>query len=85
MNAASTVTIYSTDTCPYCTMAKQLLDAKGVHPFEINVGRSQEQLQEMMARSGRRTVPQIFIGELHIGGYDDLLALDRQGKLAALL
>ncbi|WP_296000182.1 glutaredoxin 3 [Rugamonas sp.] len=79
------ITLYSTGSCMYCMMAKRLLAAKGVTPAEIDVGSDRAQLGEMMSRSGRRTVPQIFIGERHIGGYDDLLALDRQGQLDALL
>ena len=85
METTATVTVYSTNTCPYCVMAKQLLGAKGAKMAEIDVGIDHGQLQQMMARSGRRTVPQIFIGDLHVGGYDDLVALDRQGKLDALL
>ncbi|MFZ6647907.1 glutaredoxin 3 [Undibacterium sp. TJN25] len=85
MEQTQTVTVYSTDTCPYCMMAKHLLGAKGAEITEINVSADQQQLQQMMARSGRRTVPQIFIGDLHVGGYDDLLKLDRQGKLEAML
>lgn len=77
----SNVTIYSSDNCGYCTMAKRLLSSKGITPNEINVDRDPEMLNEMIARSGRRTVPQIFFGDLHIGGYDDLLALNRQGRL----
>lgn len=75
------VTIYSSDTCGYCVMAKRLLSSKGITPIEINVSRNSEMRGEMVTRSGRRTVPQIFIGDRHVGGYDDLLALDRQGGL----
>ncbi|GGC67671.1 glutaredoxin 3 [Undibacterium terreum] len=85
METTATVTVYSTNTCPYCVMAKHLLGAKGAAMTEIDVGSDYEQLQQMMARSGRRTVPQIFIGDVHVGGYDDLLALDRQGKLDTML
>jgi glutaredoxin 3 len=85
MNNAQAVTMYSTDTCPYCMMARRLLTGKGVSAQEIKVSQDRALLQQMMARSGRRTVPQIFIGDLHVGGYDDLLALERQGKLDALL
>ena len=80
-NTVSNVTIYSSDSCRYCTMAKRLLNSKGITPNEINVGRDPEMLNEMIVRSGRRTVPQIFFDDLHIGGYDDLLALNRQGRL----
>jgi len=79
------VTVYGTGHCPFCVMAKRLLAGKGVRPVEIDVSADRALLGEMMARSGRRTVPQIFIGERHIGGYDDLLALDRQGQLDPLL
>jgi glutaredoxin 3 len=84
-NTAAIVTIYSSDTCGYCTMAKRLLGSKGVTPIENNVSRDPELLNEMILRSGRRTVPQIFIGDLHVGGCDDLLALDRQGRLEPAL
>jgi len=79
------VTVYGTGNCPFCVMAKRLLDGKGVRPAEIDVGADRARLAEMLTRSGRRTVPQIFIGERHIGGYDDLLALERAGRLDALL
>jgi len=79
------VTIYTTPVCGYCTMAKRLLAGKGVAVTEIDAGSDPEALQQMMARSGRRTVPQIFFGERHIGGYDDLVALDRSGGFDAAL
>lgn len=79
------VTLYTTSTCPYCRNAKALLAGKGVTPREINIEASPELIREMMARSGRRTVPQIFIGEHHVGGFDDLAALDRAGELTPLL
>ncbi|HWV11425.1 MAG TPA: glutaredoxin 3 [Pseudomonas sp.] len=81
----SEVTLYTTSTCPYCRNAKALLASKGVTPREINIESSPELIREMMARSGRRTVPQIFIGEHHVGGFDDLAALDRAGQLTPLL
>jgi len=81
----SNVTVYGTDNCPFCVMAKRLLAGKGVKPDEIDVGADRALLAEMMSRSGRRTVPQVFIGERHVGGYDDLLALERAGQLDALL
>jgi glutaredoxin 3 len=84
-NATNNVTIYTSSTCPYCTLAKQLLSSKRITPNEINVASNPARLAEMLVRSERRTVPQIFIGDLHIGGYDDLLKLDRQGKLDAML
>lgn len=80
------IVIYTTPVCPYCTMAKRLLERKGVTQWtEINAAESRDIWQEMEAKSGRRTVPQIFIGQVHVGGFDDLSALDRAGKLDALL
>ena len=79
------VTVYGTDNCMYCVLAKRLLAGKGVRPAEIDVGADRALLGEMMRRSGRRTVPQIFIGERHIGGYDELLALERKGGLDSVL
>lgn len=81
----STVTLYTTDTCPYCRSAKSLLASKGIEMQEINVQRTPGKLEEMLERSGRRTVPQIFIGDTHIGGFDDLAKLDRQGGLMSML
>lgn len=86
ISSTSQVTMYSSNSCGYCRMAKKLLSEKGVTPLEINVDLDRNKLADMMTLSGgRRTVPQIFIGEQHIGGFDDLLALDRTGKLAPLL
>ncbi len=80
------ITIYTTRWCPYCLRAKALLKKKGAPFEEIDVGRDPARKTEMIARSGgRRTVPQIFIGERHVGGSDDLVALDVSGKLDALL
>ncbi|MDD3651398.1 glutaredoxin 3 [Immundisolibacter sp.] len=79
------VTIYTSALCGYCAMAKRLLDNKGVAYQEIPVDMDGTRRAEMERRSGRRTVPQIFIGERHIGGYDDLAALERAGRLDALL
>lgn len=80
------VIMYTSSYCPYCTMAKRLLAQKGVTEItEINASASQEVWQEMQAKTGRRTVPQIFIGDVHVGGFDDLSALDRAGKLMPLL
>jgi glutaredoxin 3 len=79
------VTLYTSDACAFCQEAKNLLKLKNVTPIEIQVGRDAGLMQEMIARTGRRTVPQIFIGGTHIGGYDDLLALDRQALLDGLL
>lgn len=79
------VTVYSTRVCPYCMLAKRLLGAKGVAYQEIMVDQNDSLRVEMMQRSGRRTVPQIFIGDHHVGGFDDLAALDRAGQLEPLL
>lgn len=79
------VTIYVTDWCPYCRRAKNLLTEKSVTLREINVDDEPESRQAMIARSGRRTVPQIFIGEKHVGGCDDLLALEESGELDRLI
>jgi glutaredoxin 3 len=79
------VVMYTTDWCPYCSRARKLFGAKGVTFEEINVDSAPEKRAEMQNRSGRRTVPQIFIGETHVGGCDDLLALEDAGKLDALL
>jgi len=79
------VTLYTTRTCPYCIAAKRLLDSKGVAYRDIAVDGNRELRAEMEQRSGRYTVPQIWIGERHIGGCDDLYALDRAGQLDALL
>jgi glutaredoxin 3 len=78
--------MYSTAVCPYCVMAERLLTAKGVANIEkIRVDLRPDQRAEMMQKTGRRTVPQIYIGDTHVGGFDDLTALDRQGKLDPLL
>jgi glutaredoxin 3 len=80
------VKIYSTATCPYCIRAKQLLASRGVTQLEdIRVDLQPALRAEMQERSGRRTVPQIFIGGQHIGGCDDLVALDQRGGLMPLL
>jgi glutaredoxin 3 len=79
------VTMYSTRFCPFCVMARRLLDAKGVVYEEIRVDSQPERRGEMRQRSGRHTVPQIFVGESHVGGFDDLSALDRAGALDPLL
>ncbi len=80
------VLMYSTAVCPYCTRAEQLLNSKGVTEIEkIRVDLDPEQREAMMTRTGRRTVPQIYIGETHVGGFDDLAALDRAGGLEPLL
>ena len=80
------VTMYSTQVCPYCVMAEKQLQKKGVANLEkILIDRDPAQRELMMTRTGRRTVPQIYIGEIHVGGYDDLVALDRAGQLDPLL
>ncbi len=75
------VIMYSTRFCPYCMRARSLLKKKGVEYTEISVGRDRELWDEMEQRSGRNTVPQIFINDESVGGYDDIAALDRQGEL----
>lgn len=80
------VVIYSTEQCPYCHRAEALLAQKGVtNLLKIGVDTNQAQLALMIERSGRRSVPQIFINDVHVGGFDDLVALDRAKKLDALL
>jgi glutaredoxin 3 len=80
------VVMYSTGVCPYCVQAERLLAAKGVRDIrKIRVDEDPARRDEMIERTGRRTVPQIFIGDTHVGGYDDLAALDRAGGLAPLL
>ena len=78
--------MYSTQVCPYCQMAERLLRSKGVTELEkILIDKDPLQRAEMMEKTGRRTVPQIYIGDTHVGGYDDLAALDRAGGLDPLL
>lgn len=80
------ITMYSTQVCPYCNMAERLLQSKGaVITEKILVDLDPSKKEEMMARTGRRTVPQIYIDDLHVGGFDDLSGLDRAGKLDPLL
>lgn len=80
------VVMYATAVCPYCQMAERLLRSKGVSAIEkIMIDRDPAQRELMMGRTGRRTVPQIYIGETHVGGFDDLSALDHAGGLAPLL
>ncbi len=80
-----TIEIYSTKTCPYCVRAKALLEHKGVSWTEYLIDQDDARRNQMMARSGRRSVPQIFINEQHIGGCDDLYALESEKKLDSLL
>ncbi|GAB3264272.1 glutaredoxin [Chitinimonas naiadis] len=80
------ITMYTTAVCPYCIRAEQLLSRKGVEIDEkVRVDLDPSRREEMMSRTGRRTVPQIYIGDVHVGGYDDLAALDRAGQLDPLL
>ncbi|EGV52279.1 glutaredoxin [Candidatus Endoriftia persephone str. Guaymas] len=79
------VVMYTTAVCPYCVRAKYLLNNKGVEFDEIRIDMNQDAMQEMLQRSQRNTVPQIFIDELHVGGYDDMAALEMAGRLDQLL
>ncbi|WP_219118557.1 glutaredoxin 3 [Janthinobacterium sp. UMAB-56] len=79
------VIVYSTAVCPYCVRAERLLEAKGVAVQKIRVDLDPEERIKMMERTGRRTVPQIYVGDTHVGGFDDLYALDQAGKLDPLL
>ena len=79
------ITVYVSDWCPYCRRAKDLLTKKGTAFSEINVDDEPKFREEMIARSNRRTVPQIFIGEKHVGGCDDLFALEEAGQLDRLI
>jgi glutaredoxin 3 len=77
--------MYTTAVCPYCVMAERLLVSKGVEIEKVRIDLEPARRAEMMEKTGRRTVPQIYVGETHVGGYDDLAALDRAGKLEPLL
>jgi glutaredoxin 3 len=79
------VTLYTTRFCPYCMRARGLLDSKGVQYTDIAVDGEPQLRQEMMQRSGQHTVPQIWIGEQHVGGFDDMARLEQQGQLDELL
>lgn len=79
------VVMYTTAVCPFCINAKQLLQSKGVTFEEVRVDRNPQLREKMMADSGQRTVPQIWIGDTHVGGFTDLWALDKKGKLDELL
>ncbi|MES2355753.1 MAG: glutaredoxin 3 [Pseudomonadota bacterium] len=82
----ASVMMYTTGVCPYCLAAERLLKSKGVQDvIKVRVDLAPEKRAEMMERTGRRTVPQIYIGDIHVGGYDDLVALDKQGGLGPLL
>jgi len=83
---AAHILMYSTATCPFCERAEALLKARGVMTIEkVRIDLEPVRRDEMTTRTGRRTVPQIFIGDTHVGGFDDLSALDRAGKLTQLL
>ncbi|OEO30561.1 glutaredoxin 3 [Devosia insulae DS-56] len=79
------VEIYTTQWCPYCHAAKSLLDEKGVNYDEVDADDPDVRMAMVQRANGRRTVPQIFVGETHVGGYDDMAALDRRGQLDPLL
>jgi glutaredoxin 3 len=81
----SKVQIYTTDWCPYCNAAKSLLDEKGIPYDEIDVTEADLRMEMVQRAHGRRTVPQIFIGDKHVGGYDEMAALERRGQLDPLL
>jgi glutaredoxin 3 len=85
MSTPTQVTVYSSPFCGYCGAAKRLLDRKGVPYVEIDVMFDPDRRTEMVARSGRQTVPQIFIGDKHVGGFDDLDTLEKRGELDKLL
>ncbi|MEF8714864.1 MAG: glutaredoxin 3 [Accumulibacter sp.] len=86
MTARPRVLMYSTAVCPYCIRAEQLLRARGVVDIEkVRIDLDPERRAEMLERTARRTVPQIYIGDTHVGGSDELIALDRAGKLMPLL
>ncbi len=85
MAATPAVVMYTTQYCPYCTNARRVLQQKGVNFIEITVDRNPVQRAEMEQRSGRHTVPQIWIGERHVGGFDELWRLEQRGELDALL
>ncbi len=79
------ILIYSGNRCAYCNAAKRLLDSKNANYTEINIDENPDKREEMMQRTQRRTVPQIYIGEMHVGGFDDLSELNHDGKLDELL
>ena len=78
--------MYTTGVCPFCRMAERLLEAKGVHDIDqVRIDLNPDRRAEMMQKTGRRTVPQIYIGATHVGGFDDLAALENAGRLDELL
>ncbi|MET0581660.1 MAG: glutaredoxin 3 [Pseudoxanthomonas sp.] len=82
--AAPPITLYTTAICPYCVAAKNFLKSKGQVWTEVRIDLDFEQRQKMIAKANRTSVPQIFVGETHVGGYDDMIALHRAGKLEPL-
>ena len=80
-----TITIYSTAVCPYCVAAKNFLKSKGAQWTEVRIDLDSVEREKMMAKTRRTSVPQIFVGDVHVGGYDDMMALHRAGKLEPLL
>ncbi|MQR00297.1 glutaredoxin 3 [Glaciimonas soli] len=85
-NGTPRVLMYSTAVCPYCIQAERLLKSRGVENIEkVRIDLDPQQRNEMMEKTGRRTVPQIYIGDTHVGGFDDLSALDHSGKLLPML
>jgi glutaredoxin 3 len=85
LKSVKSVKIYTTPYCPYCVRAKRLLERKGVPYQEIDVANDDQARVDLAERTGRRTVPQIFIGDQHVGGSDDLHALEQEGKLDGML
>ncbi len=83
--SAPPITVYTSAFCPYCNWAKKLLDAKNAAYEEIRIDLDPDQANIMVEKAGRTSVPQIFIGDFHVGGYDDLAAMDRAGKLDPML
>ncbi|MDI1253824.1 glutaredoxin 3 [Thermomonas sp.] len=79
------ITIYSSAVCPYCVMAKNFLRSKGLAWNEVRIDMDAAERERMVARTRRTSVPQIFVGETHVGGYDDMMALHRAGKFESLL
>lgn len=85
MTDKNKIIVYSTSICPYCTLAKNLLERKGLNYTEIDVSNPQDRLALVEKTGGLKTVPQIFINGIHVGGYDNLSSLDKSGELEALL
>lgn len=84
-NATPVITMYTTAVCPYCIAAKNFLKSKGQTWTEVRIDLDPEERRQMQARAMRTSVPQIFVGDVHVGGYDDMIAMHRAGKLDALL